>query len=168
MSDALAKWLAKTKPNQPNDEKPEWERGLNGDEQKALVALQREAKKAGATLANGPDGPGTGGLPSSLVLGIFRRDADARGRFACKACGGHGERGNGLSVHHKGGDARSRWLSKMGHRTVPENFAVLCERCHDAVHRKAREDGTDSSQVTPKGDEGTRRDEGNPAARPAR
>ncbi len=115
------------------------------DEQRALHHLRKEARIAKATLASG----GKGGLPTSMVLGVMRRDG-----FRCKVCGG----AKGLGIHHKGGDVRSDWLSKKGHKLVLNNLVTICDKspdgksCHDRVHDHAREDGTDSSQLTPEGD----------------
>lgn len=127
--------------------------GTNDHEKKALKRLREEAELRGATLATG----GKGGLPSSLVLGIMRRD-----KYRCKVCGTR----KGLSIHHKGGVVESKWLSKQGHKLTPENLVTICTPCHDRVHNKAREEGVDSSQVTPEGDKGTKRDHGLPDAKP--
>jgi hypothetical protein len=124
---------------------------LAPDEAKALARVQAEAEAAGATLATG----GKGGLPPSLVLGVMRRD-----RYRCKRCGGS----EGLSLHHKGGIVASKWLSHKGHSMAFDNLATLCVKCHDAIHGEARAEGIDASQVTPEGDEGTRRDKGLPPA----
>lgn len=139
MSEILQRFLNAKKSSQPAAERPEWERGSNEHEQKALAILQREAKRAGATLAN----DGKGGLPPSLVLGVMRRDD-----FTCKRCGKQDD----LIVHHKGGIVRSKKLSAMGHKNIPQNIVTVCESCEDAQHEQARRDGVDSSQVTPKGD----------------
>jgi len=40
----------------------------------------------------------------------------------------------------------------MGHKSTPENLVTICASCHDNVHEEAREEGVDSSQVTPEGD----------------
>jgi len=127
---------------------------LNAEERKALAKLKFEAKKRGATLHNG----GEGGLPPSLVWHILRRD-----KFECKACGTNKD----LTLHHKGGIVGSKWLSKQGHKTTPENLVVLCNSCHSKMHEEAREEGVDSSQVLPEGDKGDpRRDHGQPDAQP--
>jgi len=112
---------------------------LPAPEAKALERLRDEAAAKGATLATG----GKGGLPPSLVLGVMRRD-----EYRCKRCG---ER-KSLSLHHKGGIVASKWLSKKGHKLDPNNIATICSNCHDAIHNAAREEGIDSSQVTPEGD----------------
>jgi hypothetical protein len=139
MSDVLKRYLDAKKSNEPAAERPEWERGLNEQEQDALARLQKEAKEAGASLAN----DGKGGLPPSLVLHVMRRD-----EFRCKNCG----KQEGLIVHHKGGIVRSKKLSDMGHKNIPQNIDTVCEDCEDRQHDKAREDGVDSSQVEPEGD----------------
>jgi hypothetical protein len=108
-------------------------------EERALKKLQQEAKANGATLATG----GKGGLPPSLVLGVMRRD-----KFRCKSCGTK----ENLSLHHKGGIVRSKWLSEMGHSNDPANIVTICPKCHDREHEQARRDGVDSSQVKPEGD----------------
>lgn len=112
-------------------------------EERALAKMRDEAGERGALLANG----GEGGLPSSLVLGVMRRD-----RFRCKRCGRNGLGVGGLSVHHKGGVVASPWLSRKGHSNDPNNLVTICKSCHDAVHEKARTDGVDSSQIKPEGD----------------
>lgn len=139
MSDVLKRFLDAKKPDEPAAEQPEWQRGLNDQEQAALQKLQKLAKKAGATLAN----DGKGGLPPSLVLHVMRRD-----EFRCHRCG----KSQDLIVHHKGGIVRSKKLSDMGHKNVPQNIVTVCESCEDAQHEQAREDGVDASQVTPAGD----------------
>lgn len=118
------------------DDEPE----LHPHEKNALAKLQAEAKAKGATLANG----GKGGLPPSLVLGVFRRD-----KYACKRCGKQKD----LSVHHKGGIVESKWLSKKGHKNDPNNISVICTKCHDAIHQEAKREGNDSSQKKPAGDD---------------
>lgn len=105
----------------------------------ALQKLRSEARSKGTVLANG----GKGGLPSSLVLNVMRRDD-----YQCKMCGTR----HNVSVHHKGGIVESRWLSRKGHSNVPNNLVSMCLKCHDIVHQKAKAAGTDSSQVTPEGD----------------
>lgn len=142
-------------------------------EQRAYQVLLKEAKAAGSVLA----GEGKGGLPSSLVLGVMRRDG-----FRCKACGNLGTRDKPITIHHVGGIVSSKWLSKQGHKNQPQNIVTLCTKsdangeggkdgtndpgCHDKIHDRAREDGTDSSQRTPEGDIGTRRDHGLPVGPP--
>lgn len=119
--------------------------GLNANERSALRSIRREAKQAGSWLTTGGEG---GGSPS-FCLGIFRRD-----KFTCKKCGQKGTKENGgLGLHHIGGIVSSARTSRLGHRWVPSNVVSLCHRCHDRAHQEAREEGIDSSQVTPEGDE---------------
>lgn len=115
------------------------EKTLNAEEKKALSNLRKEAKKKRATLASG----GKGGLPPSLVLGVMRRDG-----YTCKLCGGIKD----LSMHHKGGIVESNWLSNKGHLNQPNNLVTICVSCHDRIHKKAKREGVDSTQVTPKAD----------------
>jgi hypothetical protein len=144
MGEASVKWARANKP------KP---KKRSAQEEKALNNLRAEAKAHGATLAS----DGEGGLDPSLVLGVMRRDG-----YECKNCGEN----KNLSVHHKGGVPKSKWLSKKGHSNDPNNISTICESCHDREHNKAREEGVDSSQVLPEGDKGTRRDHGQPDAKP--
>ena len=137
MSDLSKRLLGKK--DEPAAERPEWERGLEANEQRALELLRKGAEKASATLAN----DGKGGLPPSLVLHVMRRD-----HYTCKRCGTR----ENLIVHHKGGIVRSERLSEMGHRNVPQNIVTVCEKCEDAQHEQARRDGVDASQVEPEGD----------------
>lgn len=120
--------------------KPEREEDdLSPNEQRALDKLRSEAEAKGATLAT----DGKGGLPPSLVLGVMRRD-----KFTCKKCG----KKKDIAVHHKGGVVKSKWLDRKGHSNDPNNIVTICESCHDDIHEEAREEGVDSSQVTPTGD----------------
>jgi len=137
MGEALAKLARIRKQQQGGDDKGEDK--LSDQEQRAYDKMLKEAKEHGATLANG----GKGGLAPSFVLGCLRRDG-----WRCPVCGGK----DNLSLHHKGGIVESRWLSMQGHKTTPANVTTCCEKCHDRLHEKARERGTDSSQVTPEGD----------------
>ena len=133
---------------------------LSAQEHGALNKIRKEAKRAGSFLTSG----GKGGLDPSLVLGVMRRD-----KFTCKTCGEKGdeEKNGGIGVHHKGGIASSKWLSKKGHSNDPNNLVTICNRCHDKEHEEARANGEDSSQVTPEGDVGNpRRDHGKPVAQP--
>jgi 5-methylcytosine-specific restriction endonuclease McrA len=111
-------------------------------EQKALDTMRREADRWGVTLEN----DGEGGLPSSLVLRVMRRD-----KYRCKR---HGGRDKPLTVHHKGGIIESKWLDTKGHQNDPNNIVTLCTDCHDDIHEKARKEGVDSSQKTAAGDKG--------------
>lgn len=150
MSETLAKHV-RLKREMDAEQKADEENPNDARIREKIIA---EAKKAGATLGK-PDAKG--GLPPSLVLGVFRRD-----KWKCKKCGSQED----IGPHHKGGIAESKWLSKKGHSNDPNNLTTLCAGCHDDVHEKAREDGTDSSQVTPSGDRGdARRDKGLPPAK---
>lgn len=106
---------------------------LPAEERLALARIRTEAREQGAGLHSG----GEGGLPPSLVLGVFRRD-----QWRCKRCGGAGD----LSIHHKGGVFASKWLRSKGHAPTLNNLVTLCTRCHDTVHDDARAQGLDSSQ----------------------
>lgn len=132
MSERLQKWLAPKK-------KRGNEKQLSGEERLALRRLRSEARSHGAKLRNG----GKGGLSPSLVLHVMRRD-----EYQCKVCGTRKD----IELHHKGGIVESEWLSKKGHKNVPNNLVTICAACHDRVHEKARAEGNDSSQVTPEGD----------------
>jgi hypothetical protein len=137
VSEHLAKYVThKRSSSRPRGDD---ESSLPADEAKALSRIRSEAASAGATLANG----GKGGLPPSMVLGIFRRDG-----FQCKKCGGR----ENVSIHHKGGVVMSQWLSKKGHKLDRNNLVTICNRCHDKIHTEARAEGVDSSQVKPEGD----------------
>ena len=97
----------------------------DGGEGRALERLRAEAAAAGATLAK----EGKGGLPSSTALGAFRRD-----EYRCKKCGGRAM----LELHHKA-DLKhppSLRLARMPkHGLDPKTITVVCDRCHDAIHR---------------------------------
>lgn len=101
----------------------------SAEEKGALQRMRKEAAAKGAKLHNG----GVGGLPSSTVLHVFRRDD-----FTCKKCG---TRDNPIGVHHKGGIPDSAWLKKKGHRNDLNNMVTICDECHDDVHEEAREEG---------------------------
>jgi hypothetical protein len=131
---------------------------LAPQEKQALATIRREAREHGAVLASG----GKGGLPPSFVLGILRRDG-----YRCKADGDRGEGDfGGLTLHHKGGIVASKWLSKKGHKMDRDNVVTLCTKAHNRIHEEAKREGIDASEVTPEGDDGTRRDHGKPEARP--
>ena len=149
MGEAAAKYMAERNGRKSDRAKQD---ELPAPEAKALEKLRDEAAAKGATLATG----GKGGLPPSLVLGIMRRD-----EYRCHRCG----KNKDLSLHHKGGIVASKWLSKKGHHMDPNNITTLCSKCHDTIHEQAREEGEDSSQVTPEGDKGTSRDHGKPDAK---
>lgn len=98
---------------------------------KAIERMEAEAIEHGATLHS----HGRGGLPPSVVLGIFRRDG-----WHCHKCGGKAD----LTIHHKADVLASdylRRLHKVAGRTDPRNLATICHSCHDAIHEEAREQG---------------------------
>jgi hypothetical protein len=130
---------AKSKqPEHQEQEKPK----LPPQEQRALVKLRREAKKAGATLESN----GEGGLRPSLVLGRMRLD-----KFRCqnKHCP---DPKKNLTVDHISGhpkeiaadpEARGRKDLrrgiKLGHVSKLDAIHTICAVCHDAVHDRERE-----------------------------
>ena len=79
MGDARAFMRGVRGPVAPDDNRPP----VNAAERSALRTMRREARAAGALLAN----RGRGGLSPSLVLGVMRRDG-----FTCKV---HGDKGEG-------------------------------------------------------------------------
>lgn len=93
------------------------------EEKAALRTIRKEAAAAGAVLHS----DGKGGLPSTLVLGVFRRD-----QWQCKACGGRED----LLVHHKGAleNPTSRWLLRKGKSNEANNIVTLCGKCHNGIH----------------------------------
>jgi hypothetical protein len=96
---------------------------VDGGEARALDRLRAEASAAGATLAK----EGKGGLPSSIALGVFRRD-----EYRCKKCGGR----EALELHHKA-DLKhppSLRLARMSVGLDPKTIVTCCERCHDRIH----------------------------------
>jgi hypothetical protein len=96
---------------------------VDGGEARALDRLRAEASAAGATLAK----EGKGGLPSSIALGVFRRD-----RYQCKKCGGR----EMLELHHKA-DLKhppSLRLARMSVGLDPKTICCVCEKCHDRIH----------------------------------
>ena len=114
MSDVLKRFAATIPKPAPAD----------SGEARALDRLRAEAAAAGATLAKA----GKGGLPASTALGVFRRD-----EFRCKRCGGR----EALELHHKG-DLKhppSLRLARMSVGLDPKTIAVVCARCHDAIHQ---------------------------------
>jgi len=130
MSEAFAKFAK----NNKDKGKGDGEKQLNPKETKVLRTMQTEAKKAGATLAS----DGKGGLPPSLVLGVFRRD-----KWECKKCGGK----KNLSLHHKvfhmedpRQKAKAALVQKQGRRNDPEQLATICEDCHNKIHEEDREE----------------------------
>lgn len=100
------------------------------EERQALMTLRSEARKKGTSLASG----GKGGLPSSLVLNVMRRDD-----YKCKLCGGRED----IGIHHKGGIQESEWLKKKDHDNDPNNLVTICTRDHNRIHEKARAEGVD-------------------------
>jgi hypothetical protein len=95
----------------------------DGGEGRALDRLRAEAATVGATLAK----EGKGGLPSSIALGVFRRD-----EYRCKKCGGR----EMLELHHKG-DLKhppSLRLARMSVGLDPKTICCVCEKCHDRIH----------------------------------
>ena len=112
------------------------EKPVPASEAKALDRMRAEAIEANATLHSA----GRGGLPASIVLGIFRRDG-----YQCKKCGGH----NDLSIHHKADVLASpylRRLHKIAGRTDPKNLVTICQSCHDSIHKESRQQGTDAPE----------------------
>lgn len=107
------------------------EQNQSPEERRALMTLRAEARKKGTHLASG----GKGGLPSSLVLNVMRRDD-----YKCKLCGKRED----IGIHHKGGIEESEWLKKKGHDNDPNNLVTICDECHDRIHEKARDEGVDS------------------------
>jgi len=142
VSDKLAEHVRRKreKDNQRRDD------DLPEQERRVRQKIIDEAKENGATLDR-PDAKG--GLPPSLVLGAFRKS-----RWRCSRCGGRDK----LGPHPIRGIVAAPRLSRLGHRNKISNLTALCRHCHDALHEEARAEGVDSSQITPRGDEGTDRD----------
>ncbi len=93
-----------------------------------------------------------------------RREDEAKGDH--DSCGQKGsDKNGGLGVHHVGGIVTSERTSEAGHENKMNNIVSICERCHDREHQRAKANGEDASQVTPKGDRGTKRDKGLPPAK---
>jgi hypothetical protein len=112
------------------------EKPMPSSDAKALERIQAEAIEHGATLHS----QGRGGLPPSIVLGVFRRDG-----WHCHKCGGKQD----LSIHHKADILASPYLRKLHQvagRTDPKNLATICHRCHDSIHQHAREEGTEAPE----------------------
>ena len=125
------KWLQDSPriPPRPKDQKlPDNSKERHPDEKRALFKLQREARQSGATLHS----KGEGGLPSSLVLGVMRRD-----KFACVECEGQQD----LQVHHK-----TKEIERVK-KNLPANILTICVACHDRGHQKADKKGVDVSEV---------------------
>jgi hypothetical protein len=112
------------------------EKPMPSSDAKALDRIQIEAKEHGATLHS----QGKGGLPPSIVLGVFRRDG-----WHCHKCGGTQD----LTIHHKADILASPYLRKLHQvagRTDPKNLATICHRCHDSIHEQARQEGTEAPE----------------------
>lgn len=138
MGNALVK-LSKHDARLARDMRVKSLRKSSAEEDGALRKLRSEARAKGTELSHG----GKGGLPSSLVLHVMRRDD-----YRCKTCGGQKD----IGVHHKGGIVDSKWLARKGHQNVPNNLVTVCGACHDRLHEDAKARGVDSSQVQPEGD----------------
>lgn len=98
-------------------------------ERRALRLLRQEAKARGTTLASN----GEGGLPSSLVLHVFRRD-----KYRCVRCGTRDD----ISLHHLThvGVPRSQWmLDNPKADRDPKNLITICESCHNDEHKEDEE-----------------------------
>ena len=105
-------------------------------EAKALERIQAEAAEHGATLHSA----GRGGLPASVVLGVFRRDG-----WHCHKCGGTDD----LTIHHKADVLASPYLRRLHQiagRTDPKNLATICHTCHDKIHEESRRLGTEADE----------------------
>ncbi len=103
-------------------------------EERALERMEAEAIEHGATLHSA----GRGGLPASVVLGIFRRDG-----WHCHKCGDTKD----LTVHHKADVLASdylRRLHRVAGRTDPKNLVTICHACHDDIHEEARKQGIEA------------------------
>lgn len=154
MSELTKKMMANAKPDArgrrtdtPQEDK------LAPDEANALKKLQGLAKQQGCLLTSG----GKGGLPPSLVLHVFKRDADEDGNFRCKVCGETGtDENGGLGVHHKyqhitaPKERRKGVLAnKQGRRNDPSQMIVICARDHDKVHQRDRAEygGKDADEI---------------------
>lgn len=131
---------------------------LTPQEQRAFAKIQSESKEAGSELASG----GKGGLPPSLVLGVFRRD-----KWRCKVCGhlGNMKLNGGLSVHHKYQhiqDVTERRkgmaANREGRRNDPSQMTSICAKDHDKVHERDRAEnpGEPDADEAGGGDKGKR------------
>jgi hypothetical protein len=112
------------------------EKPLPSGESKALQRIQAEAAEHGATLHSA----GKGGLPASIVLGVYRRDG-----WHCHKCGGTQD----LSIHHKADVLASPYLRRLHQiagRTDPKNLATICHTCHNSIHNEARREGTEAPE----------------------
>ncbi len=127
MGEVAARYMAtRRKPDKP----------VPAGEAKALDRIQVEAAENGANLHS----EGKGGMPPSVVLGVFRRDG-----WHCHRCGGK----NDLTIHHKADILASpylRRLHKVASRTDPKNLVTLCHACHNTLHELARQEGTEAPE----------------------
>lgn len=127
MGEVAARYMAtRRKPEKP----------VPAGEAKALERIQDEAAANGATLHSN----GKGGLPSSTVLGIYRRDG-----WHCHKCGGKDD----LTIHHKADVLASPYLRRLHQiagRTDQRNLATICHKCHDAIHQEARAAGEEAPE----------------------
>ena len=114
--------------------------------------IQKEAKKAGATLKNN----GKGGLDPKLALAVFQRD-----KWTCQIPGCKTAQEN-LDLDHIAGHQQEiaadpeadKWLKEQAKKPKGDNLAslhVLCARHHDLVHTRenAIEDGDTPPKLKP-------------------
>jgi 5-methylcytosine-specific restriction endonuclease McrA len=102
--------------------------------------IQKEAKKAGATLKNN----GKGGLDPKLALAVFQRD-----KWTCQNTNCPTPKQD-LSLDHIAGHAKElrnanaqrdpalRQGMELGHVDKVAALHVLCGPCHDGVHARER------------------------------
>ncbi len=106
-----------------------------------VKTIQKEAKAAGATLANG----GRGGLDPRLALAVFRRD-----KFRCTVSGCNAPKNN-IDLDHISGhpkeiqqDPKARDNPKLkagikaGHTSKMAALHVICEKHHNKAHERER------------------------------
>ena len=104
-----------------------------------VATIQKEAKAAGATLANN----GKGGLDPNLALTVFRRD-----KFSCRVPNCKTAKKD-VDLDHIGGHAHeleedpkaAAWLKEQagkGKENTPDGLHCLCLRHHDLVHKRDR------------------------------
>lgn len=127
MGEQAARYMAHRRKPQPK---------VPAGEARALERIEVEAIENKATLHSN----GQGGLPSSVVLGILRRDG-----WHCHKCGGKDD----LTLHHKADVLASpylRRLHKIASRTDSRNLVTLCQKCHDDVHEAARAAGQEAPE----------------------
>lgn len=105
------------------------EKKLNSHQQRALNALRREAKAAGATLQNN----GEGNLDPSLVLNVMRRDG-----MKCAECGSREE----LTIHHKANlENPTKYERKFDpHGKRPRDLVTWCAEDHEERHEEDHEE----------------------------